>query len=48
MFWIFFFFGFRAYGTLAPQPENKAASSALEGEILTTGPPGTSPQYNLQ
>ena len=34
----FFFFGFRVYGILAPQPEIKAASSALEGEVLTTGP----------
>ena len=34
----FFFFVFRVYGILAPQPEIKAASSALEGEVLTTGP----------
>ena len=44
----FFFFGFRAYGILAPQPEIKAASSAWEGEVLTTRPPGKFPQYNLQ
>ena len=44
----FCFFGHEACGILVPQPGIKAASSALEGEVLTTGPPGTSPQYNLQ
>ena len=39
MFW---FFGHEACGILAPQPGIKPASPALEGEVLTTGPPGKS------
>ena len=30
---------------LVPRPGIKLASSALEGEVLTTGPPGTSPHF---
>ena len=39
MFWVF---GHKSWGILAPQPGIKPASSALEGEVLTTGPPGKS------
>ena len=39
MFW---FFGREACGILAPQPGIEPATPALEGEVLTTGLPGTS------
>ena len=39
MFW---FFGHRACGILAPWPGIEPASPALECEVLTTGPPGKS------
>ena len=39
MFW---FFGREACGILAPWPGIKPSPSALEGEVLTTGPPGKS------
>ena len=39
MFW---FFGREACGILAPQPGIKPAPPALEGPVLTTGPPGKS------
>ena len=39
MFW---FSGYEAYGVLAPQPGMELTSPALEGEVLTTGPPGKS------
>ena len=32
-------FGHETCGILAPQPGIKLAPSALEGEVLTTGPP---------
>ena len=38
----FGFFGQEACGILAPQPEIEPAPPALEGEVLTTGPPGKS------
>ena len=46
---MFYFFGHKACGILAPQPGIKPASSPLEGEVLTTGPPGKSPggPYNV-
>ena len=37
MFWLF---GQKACGMLGPQPGIKPAPLALEGEVLTTGPPG--------
>ena len=37
----FWFFGREACGILAPRPGIKPAPPALEGEALTTGPPGT-------
>ena len=40
MFW---FFGLKACGILAPRPGIEPAPPALEGEVLTTGPPGKSP-----
>ena len=36
------FFGPKARGVLAPRPGVEPAQPALEGEILTTGPPGKS------
>ena len=39
MFWVF---GPKACGNLAPQTGIKPAPPALEGEVLTTGPPGKS------
>ena len=36
-------FGHKADGILAPSPGIKPATPALEGEVLTTGPPGKSP-----
>ena len=38
----FGFFGHEACGILAPQPGIEPAPPALEGEVLTTGPPGKS------
>ena len=40
MFWIF---GPKACGISAPQPRIRPALPAWEGEVLTTGPPGTFP-----
>ena len=37
MFW---FFGHKAFGILAPQPGIEPAPPAPEGNVLTTGPPG--------
>ena len=42
LFYIFWFFGHEAYGTLVPRPRMQPAPLALEGEVLTTGPPGKS------
>ena len=39
MFWCF---GPKACGILAPQPGIKPSPSAVKGEVLTTGPPGKS------
>ena len=39
----FFFFGLEEYWILAPAPGIEPLSSALEGEVLTPGPPGKSP-----
>ena len=41
------FFGHGACGILAPQPGIEPALPALEGNILTTGPPGKSPCQHL-
>ena len=42
MLFMSWFLGHRAYGILAPRPGIKPAPSALEGEVLTTGPAGKS------
>ena len=42
MFWLF---GREACGILASQPGMEPAYPALEGEVLTTGPPVKSPNY---
>ena len=39
---MFQFFGCKACGNLAPQPEIEPAYPALEDKVLTTGPPGKS------
>ena len=39
-FCVGFFFGHKACRILAPQPGIEPAPPALEGEFLTTGPPG--------
>ena len=44
MFW---FFGPKACGILAPRPGIGPAPPALEGEVLTTGLPGKSPAKSL-
>ena len=44
MFWLF---GQKACGIFGPQPEIKPAPPALEGEVLTTGPPGPFLLYNV-
>ena len=40
MFWIF---DQEVYWILAPRPGIEPAPPALQGEVLTTGPPGKSP-----
>ena len=47
-FGVFFFFGHNACGILAPQPGIEPAPPALEGEVLTTGPPGKSLSHVLR
>ena len=45
------FFGFLAWeacGILAPQPGVESTPLALEGEVLTTRPPGKSPVCVLE
>ena len=44
MFW---FFGPKACGILAPPPGTEPAPTALEGEVPTTGPPGKSLHCHL-
>ena len=39
---MFYFFGHKACGILAPQPGIKPALTALEGKVLTIGSPGKS------
>ena len=40
MFW---FFDHEACGIVAPRPGTELPPSALDGEVLTAGPPGKSP-----
>ena len=42
MFWPF---GHKACGILAPRPGIEPATPALEADVLTTGPPGKSLPY---
>ena len=42
-----FFFGLQACGISAPGPGIKPTCPALEGEVLTTGPPGESLDMKL-
>ena len=42
------FFGRKACETLAPQPGIEPAPPVLEGEVLTTGPPGKSLNLSFQ
>ena len=44
--WVFLFHVQEACGILAPSPGIKPSPPALEGKVLTTGPPGRSPQVN--
>ena len=44
MFW---FFGYKACRILAPGPGIKPLSSAMEGKVLTTGPPGKSLNFKV-
>ena len=46
-FSLFWFFGPKACGVLAPWPGIEPTHPALEGEILTTGPPGKSSHVSL-
>ena len=39
---LFYVFGPKAYGMLVPCPGIKPISPALEGEVLTSAPPGKS------
>ena len=41
----FWFCGHKACGILTPQPGIEPVPSALEGEVLMTGPPGKPPSY---
>ena len=43
IFYVFWLFGHKACGTLASQPGIEPVHPALEGRVLTTGPPGKSP-----
>ena len=42
LFSMFWFFDHKACGILVPQPGIKPTAPALEGEVLTAGPPGKS------
>ena len=46
-YFMFWFFGPEARGTLAPRPGIKPAAPALEGGVSTTGPPGKSLSSHL-
>lgn len=39
---LIWFFGHKVFGILAPRPRIKPTRLALEGDVLTTGPPGKS------
>ena len=41
-------FGYEACGILTPQQGIKLAAHALEGEVITTGPPGKSLSFSFK
>ena len=43
LFYVLFCFGHESCGILTPRAGTELSSSALEGEVLATGPPGNSP-----
>ena len=45
---VFQVFGQEACGILVPQPVTEPVPPALEGEALTTGPPGKSLGFNFE
>ena len=45
LFYVFWFFGLETCGVLALRPGIEPAPPALEGEVLTIGPPGKSPLF---
>ena len=45
---LFIYLGLKACGVLAPQPGIEPTSPTLEGEVLTTEPPGKSPYKMLK
>ena len=47
LFYVFWFSGQQACGILAPWPGIVLSPPALEGKILTTGPPGKSQQFTF-
>ena len=48
LFLFYVFFDHEACGILAPRPGIQPAPPALEGEVLTTGPPGKSLEWVLK
>ena len=47
LLFMFWFFGHEAWGISPPQLKIKPTLHALEGEVLTIGPPGKSQQWLL-
>ncbi len=47
LFYVLFFFAHEACGILVPRPGIEPTSPALEGEVLTTGPPAKSQMLYL-
>ena len=47
LFYVLDFFGQEACGIFAPRPGVRPAPPALEGEVLTPGPPGGGPSFNF-
>ena len=43
LFFMLWFFAHEAYGILAPRPGIEPSLPTLEGEVLTTRPPGKAP-----
>ena len=47
-YFMFWFFDCQSCRILAPWPGIEPAPTILEGEVLTTGPPGKSPRFSLK